>query len=589
MKQFFKMMFASMLGTFLTLVIVLFISLAIMFGMIYSLKDESKTKVEKNSVLEIQFNDKIMERSSDKFPRINPFSQDVESGLGLDKILASIKRAAKDDDIKGIYLNIEILDAGIATVGEIRNALEEFKKSKKFIVAYSELYSLKSYYLSSVADKIYVNPQGYLDFRGLHSNLMFFKGTLEKLDIEAQIIRHGKYKSAVEPFMFDKMSKENREQIQELLSTIWDDMLAKISASRNIPVNELREIANEMKIHKASDAVDVKLADEVAFYDQVESDLKKRCGDENAKKVKEISLAQYAKSTSVSGKSISKNKVAVIYAVGGIQGGEGNEETIGSETLSAAIRKARLDSTVKAIVLRVNSPGGSALASDVIWREVTLAKKAKPFVVSMGDVAASGGYYIACAADTIVCEPNTITGSIGVLGVLLNMQKMFSNKLGITFDTVKTGRFADILTQTRPLTEEEKKIATAEVERIYNSFVERVAEGRNMKRADVDSIGQGRVWSGVDAKRLGLVDVLGGMNDAVNIAAGMAKLDTYKIISLPEYKDFFERILENISSETKTNAVKTELGDAYPYYRQVKDILKMRGMQARMPVDIVIE
>src|SRR5258706_832629 len=589
MKQFFKMMFASMLGTFLTLLLIIFISLMVMFGMIYSLKDESKTKVEKNSVLEIRFDEKINERSSDKFPKINPFTQDIEPGLGLDKILASIKRAEDDDDIKGIYLNIEGIDAGITTVSEIRNALVEFKKSKKFIISYSEIYSLKSYYLSSVADKIYVNPEGYLDFRGLHTNLMFFKGTLEKLDIEAQIIRHGKYKSAVEPFMLDKMSKENREQIQELLSTIWDDMLEKISVSRNIPVDELKKIANELKIHKASDAVDVKLADEVAFYDQVEGELKKLCGDEKAKKLKEVSLAQYSKGSSVSGKSTAKNKIAVIYAVGGIQGGSGNEEAIGSETTSAAIRKARLDSTVKAIVMRVNSPGGSALASDVIWREVILAKKAKPFVVSMGDVAASGGYYIACAADTIVWELTTITVSIGVLGVLLNMQKMFSNKLGITFDTVKTGRFADILNQTRPLTEEEKRIATAEVERIYNSFLQHVAEGRNMEKADVDSIGQGRVWSGADAKRLGLIDVLGGMNDAMKIAARMAKIESYKIISLPEQKDFLERILENISADAKAGAIKTELGDAYPYYNQVKNILNMRGMQARMPVDIIIE
>jgi protease-4 len=589
MKQFFKMMFASMLGTFLTLVIIMFISIMIVAGMVYSMKDDSKTKVEKNSVLEITLNEKINERSSDKFPKINPFSQDVEVGLGLDKILASIKHAAGDDDIKGIYLNIQGIDAGIATVSEIRHALEEFKKSKKFIISYSEIYSQKAYYLSSVADKIYVNPEGYLDFRGLHSNPMFYKGTLEKLDVEAEIIRHGKYKSAVEPFMLDKMSKENRQQVQELIYSIWDNMLAEISASRHIPVDELQAIANELKIRKASDAVDVKLADGVVFYDQVENELKKLCGDENAKKLKEISLSQYSKSVPTPGKSTSKNKIAVIYAVGGIQGGEGDEETIGSEALSAAIRKARLDSAVKAIVLRVNSPGGSALASDVIWREVVLAREAKPFVVSMGDVAASGGYYIACAADTIVCEPNTITGSIGVLGVMFNMQKMFSNKLGITFDTVKTGRFADILNQTRPLTEEEKRIATAEVERIYNEFLQHVAAGRNMAKADVDSIGQGRVWSGTEAKRIGLIDVLGGMDDAMKIAAGMAKIDEYKIVLLPEHKDFFSRILENISAESKTDALKKELGDAYPYYKQMKDILKLRGMQARMPMDIVIE
>ena len=587
--KFFKVMLASMLGTFLTLVIIMFISFLILFGMVYSLKDESKTKVEKNSVLEITLDEKINERSSDKFPKINPFAQDIEVGLGLDKILASIKHAADDDNIKGIYLNIEGIDAGIATVSEIRHALEEFKKSKKFIISYSEIYSLKSYYLSSIADKIYVNPEGYLDFRGLHTNAMFFKGTLDKLDIEAQIIRHGKYKSAVEPFMLDKMSKENREQINELLTSIWGEMLTQMSASRNVSVEELKSIANDLKIRKASDAVDVGLADGVVFYDQVESELKKLCGDEKAKKLKEVSLAQYSKTIPTPGKLTSRNKIAVIYAVGGISGGEGDEESIGSETISAAIRKARLDSSVKAIVMRVNSPGGSALASDVIWREVVLAKAAKPFVVSMGDVAASGGYYIACAADTIVCQPNTITGSIGVLGVLFNMQKMFSNKLGITFDTVKTGRFADILNQTRPLTEEEKRIATAEVERIYNEFLEHVAEGRNIAKANVDSMGQGRVWSGTDAKRLGLIDVLGGMDDAMKIAARMAKIDEYKILSLPEHKDFFSRILESLSAESRADGLKTELGDAYPYYKQVKDILKMRGMQARMPMEIIIE
>lgn len=586
-------MFASMLGTFLSLFLIMFVSFAIMLGIISAIKDEAEAKVEKkvekNSVLEIRFNEIIKERSSDKFPWRNLVFRDEEASLGLDKILSSIERAGKDENIKGIYLNITGIDAGIGTVGEIRNALQEFKESGKFIISYSEFYSLKSYYLSSVADKIYLNPEGYLDFRGLHANPMFFKGTLEKLDIEAQIIRHGKYKSAVEPFMLDKMSEENREQVQELISSIWNGMLGQISASRNIPVDDLSDIANNLKIRRASDAVELGMADELAFYDQVESELKKLTGREDAKKLNDVSLAQYSRGRSVTGKLTSKNKIAIIYAVGSIEGGSGDEETIGSETISRAIRKARTDSSIKAIVLRVNSPGGSALASDVIWREVTLAREAKPFVVSMGDVAASGGYYIACAADTIVCEPNTITGSIGVLGVLFNMQKMFSNKLGITFDTVKTGRFADILNQTRPLTEEEKRIATGEVERIYQGFVKHVSEGRNMSVADVDSVGQGRVWSGVDAKRLGLIDVLGGINDAVDIAAKMASLDDYKTVSMPEYKDILERLLDNVSADAKTDAVKKELGDAYPYYRQAKDILKMRGIQTRMPMEIVIE
>ncbi|MBK5284097.1 MAG: signal peptide peptidase SppA [Bacteroidia bacterium] len=588
MKQFFKFMFASMLGTFLSLMILFFISMMIIAGMVYSLKDESKAKVEKNSVLEIRLDGNIKEHGSDQtFPKINPFTQDIETSLGLNQILSSIKRASSDENIKGIFLNLEQIDAGMATITEIRNALIEFKKSKKFITAYSEFYSQKAYYLASVADKININPEGYLDFRGLRANPMFYKGTLEKLDVEAQIIRHGKYKSFAEPFFLDKMSKENREQIGEMISTIWDEMLGNISASRNISVDELKNISGNLLIRKAEDAVKYKLADEVAFYDEVEKDLKKSCGTEDKTKLKSISLAKYVKGSG--GQTYSKNKIAVIYAVGGISGGEGDEDNIGSETISDAIRKARLDTAVKAIVLRVNSPGGSALASDVIWREATLAKKAKPFVVSMGDVAASGGYYISCAADTIVAQPNTITGSIGVIGIVLNTQKFFSNKLGITFDTVKTGRFSDFGSQTRPLTAEEKRIGENEVERIYTEFVSHVADGRHMKASDVDSIGQGRVWSGVDAKKIGLVDVLGGLDDAIGIAARMAKVGTYRIISLPEQKDLLQRILENISADTKVKNVRETLGDAYPYYIQMKHILNMRGMQARMPMEIVIE
>jgi protease IV len=589
MKQFFKFMFASMLGTFLTLVVIMFISLMVLVGMVYSLKDEGKTKVEKNSVLEIRLNENITERGSDEsMPKIDPFSQTIETSLGLNQIVRSIENAADDENIKGIFLNVEGIEAGMSTVTEIRNALLEFKKSKKFITAYSEFYSQKAYYLASVADKIYLNPEGYLDFRGLRSNPMFFKGTFEKLDVEVQIIKHGQYKSFGEAYSEDKMSKPNREQISRLLSTIWDEMLGNISASRNISVDELKNISNNLLIRKAADAVTYKLADDVAFYDEVENDLKKQSGTEEKKKLKTISLSKYAKSHSAESE-YSKNKIAVIYAVGGISGGKGDEENIGSETISKAIRKARLDSSVKAIVMRVNSPGGSALASDVIWREVTLAKKEKPFVVSMGDVAASGGYYISCAADTIVAQPNTITGSIGVIGIILNTQKFFSNKLGITFDTVRTGRFSDFGSQNRPLTAEEKKIGEGEVERIYEGFVAHVAEGRNMNAPDVDSIGQGRVWSGVDAIKIGLVDKLGGLNDAIEIVARMAKLEKYRIITLPEQENFLQRILESISADAKAKNVREALGEVYPYYMQMKKILNMRGMQARMPMEIVIE
>jgi protease-4 len=588
MKQFFKFMFASMLGTFLSLVAIMFISLMILFGLVYSLKDNDRAKVEKNSVLEIRLDENIAEHGSDeRFPKINPLSQTIETSLGLDQIVRAIENAATDENIRGIFLNLSGIETGIATVTEIRNALVEFKKSKKFITAYSEFYTQKAYYLASVSDKIYINPEGYLDFRGLRSIPMFYKGTLDKLEVEAQIIRHGKYKSFAEPFFLDKMSRENREQVDRMLSTIWKDMLEQISASRNISVDELENISNHLLIRKAADAVSYKLADEIAFFDEVELGLKKHCGIKETTKLKSVALTKYIKNGAE--QAYSKNKIAVIFAVGGIQSGTSDESDMGSETISAAIRKARLDSTVKAIVMRVNSPGGSALASDVIWREVTLAKKAKPFVVSMGDVAASGGYYISCAADSIVAQPNTITGSIGVIGIVLNTQKFFSNKLGITFDTVKTGRFSDFGSQLRPLTAEEKKIGEGEVERIYTGFVAHVANGRNMNVADVDSIGQGRVWSGVDAMNIGLVDKLGGLNDAVEVAAHMAKIEKYRTIALPEKKDFLDRILESISADAREKNIREGLGEAYPVYMQLKKILNIRGVQARMPMEITIE
>ena len=578
-------MFASMVGVFLSFFLVFIIFLFVISSFV-SMADEGVTYVDNHTVLELTFDYPVKERTS-KNPferlRLSPFRADLN--LGLDDILKNIAKAKNDSRIKGIFLKVYSLQMGIATAEEIRGALLDFKESNKFIIAYGEYYSQGSYYLASVADKMYLHPMGDLDFKGLHTELAFFKGALEKLEVEPQIIRHGKFKSAVEPFINEKMSPENRTQITMLQQSVWKQFIDDISQSRKINSEELMTIAYGMQVRNPDDALRLKMVDKLAYYDELEMDLRKASGLEENKKIKLMPLKKYSKAY-LSSSSYSMKKIAVIYAVGDIRGGDGGEESIGSDHFSEAIRKARTDSSIKAIVLRVNSPGGSALASDVIWREMVLARKAKPVVVSMGDVAASGGYYIACAADTIVAQPNTITGSIGVFGLLFNAQKLFNHKLGITFDTVRTGRYSDLGSMTRPLNADEKEIIQQHVERIYDGFVSHVAEGRNMTKEEVDNIGQGRVWSGTDAKRLGLVDVLGGINTAIDIAAKMAKLDTYRIVNLPEQKDFLQRMVDDFATDASAFFTKIQLGESAKYYNQVQSLLRLEGIQARLPYEI---
>ena len=588
MKQFFKFMLASMAGFILSIFVLFLILMGIISGMMLSLKDEGSVTISDHSVLEIKFENPIKERSEN-----NPLRNLDFDGLhpdrtpGLDDILKSISKAKSDKRIQGILLDLSTIDAGLATLEEIRNALLDFKKSGKFLYAYSESYSQGAYYVASAADKIYLYPEGNIDLRGLHADLVFFKGTLDKLEVQPEIIRHGKFKSAVEPFLYDKMSNENREQVTSFMSSIWKNIIVGLSSTRNISVDEIQKIADGVEAHLASEALRLHLADKLAYYDEVLSELKSKTGLKEKDKVKFVSLKKYSHAF-VKGEDFLAKKIAIVYASGDIVSGEGSEDQIGSDNIAAALRKARLDTTIKAIVFRVNSPGGSALASDVIWRETVLAKKAKPFIVSMGDYAASGGYYISCAADTIVARPNTITGSIGVFGLLFNAQNMFKNKLGITFDTVKTGRNADLGSTLRPMDENQRRIIQDEVEDIYKTFIEHVSEGRNMTVAEVDSIGQGRVWSGVDAKRLGLVDVLGGINDALSIAARKAKLTSYRTIVLPEQKEFFEKIMEDLNTEAKTYFAKKEFGDSYEYFTELQNLIKERGILARMPERISI-
>jgi protease-4 len=586
MKQFFKFVFATMLGFILSAVVILIILIAGVTAVIS--RSSNKVEVKDNTILHVNLNLPITERSSssplDNLD-IGPFKG--EKMLGLNEILRSIKSAKTDDHIKGIYLDVSYMMTGFATIEEIRDALLDFKKSGKFIIAYSEIYTQGAYYLASVADKIYLNPQGILELKGFSSEITFYKGALDKLNIEAQIIKVGTYKSAVEPYILDKMSDANRLQTTALLGSLYQHFTAKIAESRKIPQDSIIAIADGLKSRAPEDAVKYKLIDALKYKDEVLAELKSKTGIDKKDNLKTVTISEYVKSLDKT--NTADDRIAVIYANGDINGGEGDENSIGSEGISRALRKARLDDHVKAIVFRVNSPGGSSLASDVIWREVVLTKKVKPIIVSMGDYAASGGYYISCAADSIFAEPNTITGSIGVFAIIPNMKGFFNDKLGVTFDNVKTGKFADLGDITRPLTPAEKLILQTEVNRTYADFTKRVAEGRHLSPSYVDSIGQGRVWTGEQAIKLKLVDRLGHIDDAIAAAARKANLKEYRIVNYPEIKSGFMGLLDNSEDKIQTYMVKKELGVSYPYYQQLKVITNMKGLQARMPYEIKVQ
>ena len=589
MKQFFKFMFASMLGFFLVFVLLGLILVGIIVSAA-SLGGKETVTVPDKTILVMKFDEPVNDRSpSNPFSGFNFMNFKANRNLGLNDIIHTIKKAADDNKISGILLDVDVLNMGSATTEEVRNALIAFKKSGKFIYSYSEMYTQKAYYLASVSDKIYLNPAGALEFKGLSGQVMFLKGLLSKLEIEPQIIRHGKYKSAVEPLILDKMSEANRVQTLSFITSMWDQMLKGVSESRKISVVQLTAIADSMKVRSPEDAVSLKLVDKLIYKDQLIDELMAKTGKKEMKDLSMMTLGKYSDAPGKSASGSSKDKIAVIYALGDIQGGEGDDLTIGSERISKAIRKARLDKNVKAIVLRINSPGGSALASDVIWREIVLAKKAKPVVASMGDVAASGGYYIACGASKIIASPNTITGSIGVFGIVPNMQKFFSSKLGITFDQVKTNTYSDYISGIRPMTAMERKFLTRDIETIYKTFTTHVAQGRGMTVAQIDSIGQGRVWSGTDAKRIGLIDDFGGLDLAVKTAAKLAKLEKYRVTELPEQKDPFTFLMDEFSGSGYSRIIKTALGDNYVYLNYIKEISQMKGVQARLPFEFTIE
>ena len=589
MKQFFKFVLATIVGVVLITVVLVLVVIGII-----SASGDKTIEVEPNSVLHMAFTNPITERTpNNPLAGLSFLGFDKDKSTGLNDILANIKKAKTDSNIKGIFLDESYMVSGQATTEEIRNALIDFKKSGKFIIAYSEIYTQGFYYLASVADKVYMNPKGIFELKGFNSEVTFLKGALDKLGVEIQIIKVGTFKSAVEPLFLTKMSDANRLQVTSYLGSLYDHFLTGISKSRGINKDSLFNYANNARVQLPEDAVKLKLIDGLKYKDEILDDLKERTGIEKKNDLNSIELADYTKSSADNDnkdEASSKNRIAVIYASGEISGGEGDDNTIGSERISKALRKVRLDDKVKAVVLRVNSPGGSSLASDVIWREVMLTKKVKPIIVSMGDVAASGGYYISCAADSIIAQPNTITGSIGIFAILPNMQKLFNDKLGVTFDGVKTGKYADLGDISRPLTPEEKLLLQNNVNRGYDDFTKAVADGRHKTQAYINSIGQGRVWTGEQALKNGLVDRLGNINDAITSAAKKANIKNYKLVSYPEQKSFLNQLSGDVTAEARTRILQSELGDNYKIYEQIKGVTQMmRTPQARMPYSIEIK
>jgi len=589
MRSFLKYLLASILGVIIGSVIIFFLTLLVI-GAIVSSQDKT-VKVSDNSVLQLKLNLPVHDRKS-SLPVLvyNITSFRTDNQLGLNDILNNITKAKKDDHIRGIFLDLSRLDAGIATVEEIRNALLDFKNSGKFIVAFSDSYSQKAYYLASIADKVYMNPGGSVDFIGLSAEIMFFKKALEKLDIKPEIIRHGKFKSAVEPFMYDKMSPENREQIHTYVGSIWDHMVKKISESRNIEVQKLNSFADSLKLWDNASAIRYNIIDTVLYRDQVMDTLARLSGVERAKNLHYVSHQKYLKVPKPrEDKPYTRNKIAIIYAEGDIVSGDPGEGSIGSEAISKAIRGAREDSSIKAIVFRVNSGGGSALASEVIWRELYLARKVKPVIASMGDVAASGGYYIVSSADTIVASPNTITGSIGVFGLLVDASGFFNDKLGLTTDVEKTNQNSDFGSIFRPVSGTERLVLQKMIDETYSTFVTRVADGRKLSFASVDQIAEGRVWSGINAQDLKLTDVMGGLNLAVELAAKKAKLDNYRLVELPHIKeDLLTQIVNELSDDFSEKILQRELAGNYKYFRFMKKMVEGDRIQARLPYQITV-
>ena len=579
MKSFFKTFFAALLA----LIIFSFLGFFILIGIAAAFSTDEKVAVAQNSVLVIDASETFLEQSKN-----DPFSELMNKKNGkqpsLSELIGLLNYAKKDSSIKGIYIKCAENPNGYAATEEIRKALIDFKKSNKFIVAYAETISQKGYMMANVADQIFTHPQGGMEWSGFNYETLFLKGLIDKLEIEPQIFYAGKFKSATEPFRYTQMSEANKLQTGIWLNSIYNNFIQGAAEMRNLNADSIKAFANEGKVQNAKDALKYKLVDGLIYDDQLKKIISKKLRLVDETKISFVSINNYAESVALRGTG--SGKIAVIYADGDVVMGKGQNDAIASDDYRALIQKIRNDKSIDAVVLRVNSPGGSALASDIIWREIDLLKKEKPVVVSMGDVAASGGYYIACGADSIFADANTITGSIGVFSVIPNAEKFLKNKLGITFDRVKTGQYADAPSATRALTVTEQKFLQSGVDSVYHTFTSRVAAGRQKSVDYIDSIAQGRVWTGADAIKVGLVDKIGTLNDALASAAKMAKLKGYSIKSYPESRSFIEEFFEGYKNEVKTKAIQQEIGiEQWQVLQQIKSMKQLMGKpQARLPI-----
>ncbi|MBO7529163.1 MAG: signal peptide peptidase SppA [Bacteroidales bacterium] len=586
MKQFFKFMFASCLGSALMLII-LFIILIWTIGS----SSQSTVTVKPKSVLYMDLSYDIPERtSSDNLSSVLGSLQNKNADMsGMNDIIANINYAKNDPNISGIFLEMSSVGTSPANIEEIRNHIISFRESGKFVITYSETMAQNAYYLATAGNEIYINPDGMLDIHGMASQIMFYKHLLDKLDIEIQIIRgpNNKFKSAVEPYFLDKMSDANREQMEKLLNSIWFKIVSDINVSRGINIQRINELADNLALtFDAGVALDEGFVDGLAYRDEIIARIKDLADIEKSGKINVVTNSQYASARPEP--KAKADKIAVIYANGQIIDGDGDDATIGSTTLSKAIREARENKKVKAIVMRVNSPGGSALASEVIRREVELAKAEKPFIISMGNYAASGGYWISSEGDYIFADPTTLTGSIGVFGTFPNAKKFLNETVGLTFDVAKTNKNADFGSITEPLTDYQKAMLQKYVGKTYNDFTALVARTRGLRQSYVDSIGQGRVWTGADALELGLVDELGGLDKAIEYAANKANLKDYSIKNYPKQKDLMETLLSGNLTEPYTKSlIKKRLGSNYTYIETFENVSRLNGIQALMPFMIV--
>jgi protease-4 len=589
MKNFLLYTLATITGIIIASIIFFIFMIAGLSVMVAS--GEKPVSISENSILVLKAGTTIPDRGDpNPFAGIDPINMTFSPAPGLNEILQNLEKASTDTKIKGVLIENGLLPSGWATTEEIRNALKKFRdESGKFVIAYSDyLMPQEGYFLSTIADKIYISPSSIVDFKGLSGEVMFYKKALDKLGVEVQVVRHGKYKGAVEPFMLDKLSDENREQIKEYVGSIWNHAVKMISESRGISEDQLNRLADKLSGYLATSALDSKLVDGLLFRDQLNDTLKALSGLTKDDKINLVSMTNYTKVPDLKKVTTSKNKIAVIYASGTIVMGKGNEYNIGGSNYADVIKKERQDSSVKAIVLRVNSPGGNAIASDLIWRELELAAETKPVVISMGNYAASGGYYISAPGTKIYADPTSISGSIGVFGLVPNAGKLLEQKLGLSIETVNTNENSDFPSVYRSMNVYEKEVMQQTIEKVYTDFVSKVASGRKKSFESIDSIGEGHVWSGSSALKIGLVDEIGGLREAIKGAAELAKLESYSIREFPVIEDPFTKLLNQLSGNIKMSFLKKELGESFRLYQELSEIKNMSGVQVRLPYFIEI-